>query len=125
MPGNARSGRRVKSADPVRRGRPVKPKKLGTAETYFWDQVIATSEHLETVDTPICIACCRAWRLYVDSVDIAQDDPTDQRAKSAVSSYGALLDKFCGRLAVDPLGRARQKPKRPDGVSPLTEFGLG
>ena len=125
MAGNSRSGRRAKATAPKRQGRPTRPKRLGQDETYFWDEVIAKAEHLEAIDTPLCVALCRAWRLYCDAVTEAQMDPTDSKAKSAVSAYGALLDKLAGRLAIDPLGRARHKPKRSDEAGPLAEFGLG
>lgn len=125
MAGNARSGRRPPPAPAVRAGRPAKPKKLTADEAYFWESVIGKATHLEAIDSVLCEAATRAWGLYAECCRTAKGDPLDKDVKSAVSTYGTLLDKLCARLGVDPLGRARHRAKAeitPD--DPLREFDL-
>lgn len=122
MPGNSRSGRRPPPGPVTREGSPLRPGKLSPDEAFFWDGVIAEASHLEAIDTSLCRAATRAWGLYCSVCVMAGKDPTDKDIKSAVSTYGSLLDKLCSRLAVDPLGRARQKPKRVAELDPLAVF---
>lgn len=125
MAGNARSGRRPAVPPAVRAGRPAKPKKLNADETYFWESVIGRATHLEAIDSVLCEAATRAWGLYAECCREAKSDPRDKDVKSAVSSYGALLDKLCARLGVDPLGRARHRAKAEIAADdPLREFDL-
>lgn len=125
MAGNARSGRRPAVPPAVRAGRPLKPKKLTPDELYFWESVIVRASHLESIDSVLCEAATRAWGLYQECCRQAKSEPTDKDIKSAVSSYGTLLDKLCARLGVDPLGRARQRAKAEvAGDDPLREFDL-
>lgn len=125
MPGNSRSGRRAKELTATRAGQPQRPAKMSADEAWFWDQVIAVAEHLEAIDSPLCHATTRAWALYCQVCTMAKKDPIDKDIKAAVSTYGTLLDKLCARIAVDPLGRARQKPKRPAELDPLAQFLAG
>lgn len=125
MAGNSRSGRRPEQVKEARQGTPQRPAKLTADEAWFWDQVIATAEHLEAMDSPLCQAATRAWGLYCRVCVLAAKDPTDKEIKGAVSTYGTLLDKLCARIAVDPLGRARHKPKRAVELDPLAQFLAG
>lgn len=122
MAGNSRSGRRPKPGPTIRDGSPLRPAKLTSDEAFFWDGVIAAADHLELIDTSLCRAATRAWGLYCQVCTMAAKDPIDKDIKAAVSTYGTLLDKLCSRLAVDPLGRARQRPKRAAELDPLAAF---
>ncbi len=125
MTGNARSGRRPPAPAAIRAGKPAKPKKLTPDESYFWESVIGRASHLEAIDSVLCEAATRAWGLYQDCCREAKSQPTDKDIKSAVSTYGTLLDKLCARLGVDPLGRARHRAKAEvAGDDPLREFDL-
>lgn len=107
---------------PRREGRPERPVKLTADEAWFWGQLIEPAEHLEACDSPLCHAATRAWALYCTVCTLASTAPIDKDIKAAVSTYGTLLDKLCGRLALDPLGRARHKPMRPETLDPLAQF---
>ena len=125
MAGNARSGRRAKPAAPIRGGRPTKPATLNTDEAYYWRPVIEVADHLEAIDSALCESAVRVFGLLQDACRKAKKNSTDGKAKSAVCAYGVLLDKLTARLAVDPLGRARQRVK-PEVAhdDPLKEFDL-
>lgn len=125
MAGNFRSGRKP-AVKPSLSSSPVMPCELEEEAKRFWLANIATAKHLTAEDSDLARACCELWSLYRKSFAIANHDPCNRDARSAVSVYYQRFAKSAERLAIDPLGRLRagQACEREDTDDPLKEFGI-
>jgi len=111
MVGNARSGpkrgRRDERITLVDSDRPERPANLHAIEAAYWDEVIATAEHLRKADTSLCIQCCRLYFLHRETEAAARCDPLDKDVAVVCRGYFKDWKAAVERLCLDPLGRER------------------
>lgn len=94
--------------------RPEKPRNLSEIEDAFWEESIATAEHLRHADTTLAVRCAKLYGLSCEAEAAAQCDVLDKDARAAYLAYHGAWKGAIERLCLDPLGRdkASQRVRR-------------
>ena len=94
-------------------GEVEKPHFTNAHASDLWDRLVDKLFWVKSVDTAMLQTTCHFYGLYMAAYEVAENDPTDRDARTAVTSYWAKFEKGCSVLGLNPSDRGRLQVEKP------------
>ena len=91
-------------------GTPSKPSWMQPEAVSLWDRVVPELMSINVVgsiDEWVLQRLCETWVLYRRALSSAEMDPCHRDARTAVATYGKMVDYLLNQLGMSPGGRMR------------------